>query len=63
MLIPELPTQTFMSMGLFEWHPEEGQNVISPWWYVYFAVSIPLTIFVLGLYYVFHGERDERRKR
>ena len=43
--------QTFMSMGLFNWHPKEGEPVLSPWWYIYFIVAGGLTTVVFILYF------------
>jgi hypothetical protein len=40
--------QTFMSMGLFQWHPEDGEGVVSKYWYVYFAVAGGLTLVVFA---------------
>ncbi len=43
--------QTFMSMGLFNWQPQEGESVLSPWWYVYFIVTGGLTAVVFLIYF------------
>ncbi|KAG7290343.1 hypothetical protein NEMBOFW57_000343 [Staphylotrichum longicolle] len=47
----EYGAMTFMSMGLFNWHPKEGESVLSPWWYVYFIVAGGLTAAVFIVYF------------
>lgn len=32
--------------GMFNWEPSEGQSLASPYLYVFFVVTIPLTVFV-----------------
>ena len=43
--------QTFMSMGLFNWQPEEGETVMSRYWWIYFAVTGGLTLIVFLVYF------------
>lgn len=39
--------QSFFSMnGMFNWEPSEGQSLASPYLYVYFVVTIPVTLIV-----------------
>jgi len=40
-----------MSMGLFEWHPKEDEGVMSPYWWIYFAVAGGLTLAVFLVYF------------
>jgi len=40
-----------MSMGLFEWHPKDGEGVMSPYWWIYFAVAGGLTLVVFLSYF------------
>ncbi|KAK4447296.1 hypothetical protein QBC34DRAFT_496178 [Podospora aff. communis PSN243] len=49
--LPATFVATFMSMGLFDWHPEADASVMSPYWWVYFAVAGGLTLFVFLLYF------------
>ena len=50
--LPATFVATFMSMNLFNWHADvsKGESVLSPWWYAYFALAIPLTLAVLSVY-------------
>jgi hypothetical protein len=43
--------ETFMSMGVFNWHPKDDESVLSPWWYVYFIMAGGLTAVVFALYF------------
>ncbi|KAK0752897.1 hypothetical protein B0T18DRAFT_395581 [Schizothecium vesticola] len=51
--LPATFVGTFMSMGLFNWQPKDGDSVLSPWWYIYFVVTGGLTtlVFVVYLYW------------
>lgn len=40
-----------MSMGLFNWHPKAGEEIMSLYWWVYFAVTGGLTIIVFLVYF------------
>jgi hypothetical protein len=40
-----------MSMGLFNWHPKEGEAVMSRWWYIYFLLAGGITAFVFALHF------------
>ncbi|KAK3342157.1 hypothetical protein B0T25DRAFT_586193 [Lasiosphaeria hispida] len=51
--LPATFVATFMSMGLFNWHPREDEEVMSPYWWIYFAVAGGLTalVFILEPYF------------
>ncbi len=55
-------------MGLFNWHPQEGNRVLAPWWYVYFIVAGGLKTVVFMVYFFWSRIREvvfhfrERRK-
>ena len=39
--------QTFFSMNnMFDWNPGPGQEIASPYLYVYFVVTVPVTLMV-----------------
>jgi hypothetical protein len=40
-----------MSMGLFNWHAGEGEQVMSRYWWVYLAVAGGLTLVVFLVYF------------
>lgn len=47
--LPATFVATFMAVPIFDWAPSDGERA-SGLWYVYFAISVPLTVIVLGFY-------------
>lgn len=41
-------------MQLFNWNPDPGQPIVSKYFWIYIAISIPLTMFVLLGWLVFY---------
>ncbi|KAK0715322.1 hypothetical protein B0H67DRAFT_537688 [Lasiosphaeris hirsuta] len=56
--LPATFVATFMSMGLFNWHPDEGKEIMSPFWWIYFAVAGGLTLIVFLVYFFWSRLRD-----
>lgn len=36
-------------MGIFNWHPDPGEPVVSSYFWIYWAITAPLTLIVAGL--------------
>ncbi|KAK0648507.1 hypothetical protein B0T16DRAFT_408321 [Cercophora newfieldiana] len=51
LFLPATFVATFMSMGLFEWHPKDGERVLSNYWWIYFLVAGVLTLGVFLVYF------------
>jgi len=59
-----------MSMGLFNWHATGDDAIMSPLWWIYFAVAGGLTALVFIVYFFWsrmtdawslRGEKSERQ--
>ena len=49
---------------MFNWEPAEGQSIASPYLYVFFVVTIPLTVLVyIGWWWWFRRMRLEYQKQ
>lgn len=36
-------------MGIFNWHPDPGEPVVSSYFWIYWVITAPLTLIVAGL--------------
>ncbi|KAI3574965.1 hypothetical protein IWW34DRAFT_883276 [Fusarium oxysporum f. sp. albedinis] len=52
--LPATFVSTFLSMGFFQWTKEdgEGNEMLSPYFWVYIVVAVGLTIFTMLIFYV-----------
>lgn len=53
--------QTVFSMTLFNWSPEQDQEVMSPWFWVYAVITIALTLMTWGAWF-FYNRKMTRSK-
>lgn len=45
-------SQSFFSMnGMFNWDPKPGQSIASPYLYVFFVVTVPITALVYAAWF------------
>ncbi len=42
--------QSFFSMQMFNWRPAPGEQIASPYLWIYFAVTVPITVIVYILW-------------
>lgn len=57
--LPGTAVASFFSVSMFDWSAESGSAVATQWLWVFFIVAAPLTIVVLGIWYVL-AKRKER---
>lgn len=52
-------------MQMFNWNPGPGQPIASPYLYVFFAVTIPVTIMIYAAWFWWdrYSQRKYRKKR
>jgi hypothetical protein len=50
-------------MNFFEFQPEAGTIRTSPYFWVYIAATVPLTILTVGAWYTFKVRHDRNRKK
>ena len=43
--------QAFFSMTMFNWNGQAGEALVSGYIWVYFAVTVPLTLLVIGIWW------------
>lgn len=41
-------------MGFFNWSPEEGQTVVSPWVWLYFAITAGFSCITMSIWYLYN---------
>ncbi|KAL8823311.1 MAG: hypothetical protein Q9191_005976 [Dirinaria sp. TL-2023a] len=64
--LPGTFISSFFSMGMFDWQAPSGDSVLSSRFWVYWAVTIPLTLAVLSIWLVWlhsHEDRDTTSRR
>lgn len=62
--IANVVRQSFFSMEMFNWRPGPGEPVASPFLYVYFVVTIPLTLMVyVAWFWWFRHSQKKYQKR
>ncbi|KAG6365675.1 hypothetical protein INS49_007286 [Diaporthe citri] len=59
--LPATFVATVFSMTLFNWSPEQDQEVMSPWFWVYAVITIALTLLTWGAW-LFYNRRMARSK-
>lgn len=59
--LPATAISSMFSMGMFNWQADEDDTVISSRFWIYWAVAVPLTLSVLGLWtiYVHRHKKNE----
>ena len=61
--LPATFVATFFSTGFFQFRPDDGNHVnitVSPQWWLYLVVTLPLTVVVLGAWNVWLRWKEER---
>ncbi|KAF2738921.1 hypothetical protein EJ04DRAFT_560183 [Polyplosphaeria fusca] len=53
---------TLLGMNLFEFRNESGGLRVSPTFWIYVALTLPLTVLTVGSYWFFKARHDRRRK-
>ncbi|KAF6823621.1 hypothetical protein CMUS01_10612 [Colletotrichum musicola] len=64
--LPGASIATLFSMELFNWSPENGEPIVSPRFWIFWAVAVPLTLVVLTVWLLWlkmHRRREERRSK
>jgi len=62
--LPGTATASFFSMEMFNWSPGPDERVASPYLYVYFVVTIPLTVMVyVAWFWWFHRNQKKYQKQ
>jgi flagellar biosynthesis/type III secretory pathway M-ring protein FliF/YscJ len=46
--------KAIFSTTFFYFHAENSNAIISPWFWVYWIITVPVTLIVLGLWYIWH---------
>ena len=57
--LPGTFVATFFSMDMFDWNAKEGNQIASKWLWIYFVVSIPLTVAILILWWMWTQQSDK----
>jgi len=47
-------SKAIFSTTFFDFQAQYPSPIISPWFWVYWVITIPVTLFVLGLWYIWH---------
>ncbi|KAK5118748.1 hypothetical protein LTR85_007954 [Meristemomyces frigidus] len=58
--LPGTAVASFFSMSMFDWSADDGNALATRWLWIFFVVAAPLTIAVLGIWYVL-AKRKERQ--
>ncbi|MCJ1478524.1 hypothetical protein MMC13_007204 [Lambiella insularis] len=58
--LPATWVSAFFSMPLFNWSAESSNDVLAPRFWVYWALTLPLTIVVMALWWVWMTLRERR---
>lgn len=62
--LPGTAVASFFSMnGMFNWSPTGGENIASPYLYVFFAVTVPLTVLVYLLWLWWFARLEKEHKK
>ena len=54
MLLPGTAVASLFSMNLFDWSAEDGKNIGSKWLWIYFVVTVPLTVLILVAWWIWN---------
>ncbi|KAH7087012.1 hypothetical protein FB567DRAFT_629057 [Paraphoma chrysanthemicola] len=60
--LPGTFVSSFFSMDMFDWQASKGTSVISSRFWIYWAVTVPLTILVLSIWF-WHRAHHEKTRR
>lgn len=47
-------------MGFFNWSPEEGQTILSPWVWLYFVVTAGFTLVTMSVWYLYNSMKHRK---
>lgn len=62
--LPGTAVASFFSMnGMFNWSPAAGERIASPYLYVFFAVTVPLTLLVYSLWLWWFARLEKAHKK
>lgn len=62
--LPGTAVASFFSMnGMFNWSPAAGESIASPYLYVFFAVTVPLTLLVYSLWLWWFARLEKAHKK
>ena len=51
-LLPGTAVASLFSMGMFNWSANDGARIASKWTWIYFVVTIPLTVAILAAWWI-----------
>ncbi|KAF6827540.1 protein kinase [Colletotrichum plurivorum] len=58
--LPATFVASLFSMTFFQWIPEDSDQTVSPYLWIYFVVALGLTLLTVGLWYLFANNRKVR---
>lgn len=50
-------------MTFFQWIPDDSNETVSPYLWIYFVVTLGLTFFTVGLWYLFANSKKAAKNR
>ena len=59
-LLPGTAVASVFSMGMFNWNSEGGDHIASKWLWIYFVVTVPLTVLILGVWWEWNRRSQGR---
>ncbi|KAL4995594.1 hypothetical protein BDV10DRAFT_128087 [Aspergillus recurvatus] len=60
--LPATFIASFFSMGMFDWQAPEGSRVVTPRLWIYWAITVPLTLIVAAIWLVLYKRHLRREK-
>jgi hypothetical protein len=58
-----LGTKSIFSMTFFNWHPDAGEDVISPYMWIYPVIVVAVTVAVLAVWCIYSKTRKSRPRK
>ena len=58
--LPATWASSFLAMPLFNWSADSGQDVLTNRFWVYWALTIPLTVVVMAIWWIWIGWRERK---
>jgi hypothetical protein len=52
--------KTLFSMTMFDWNPSDGSHIVSPYIWIYWAISVPLTVIGILVWRVWWRMEDAK---